>query len=227
MPGLAVPSPADDLFLAQGDEVNAHRPLLTGDVVAGVPVPVLGADDRTVVIVAHPCAMRTNGVDLAELILVTPVVEHHESGPHVWKRHLKVSPLDGLAGFHRPVAQLERATLVRSADVGIGDRLACASRLGINLLRQRLVHQLTRVVVETWKFDEEAAGTYEEIDLWEDWVSQAGESGAAAGEAAQHFHAWIRQDDGGQTRQERLASPQTAASVRRAAAAAMRDRYRP
>lgn len=86
---------------------------------------------------------------------------------------------------------------------------------------------MTRVVVETWLFDREAAGTYEEIDLWEEWVSHAVESGAAAGEAARAFHAWIRQDDGGRTRQERLASPQTAASVRRAAAAAMRDRYRP
>ncbi len=86
---------------------------------------------------------------------------------------------------------------------------------------------MTRVVVETWQFDREAAGTYEEIDPQEDWVSQAVESGAAAGEAAQHFHVWIREDDGGQTRQERLADPQTAASVRRAAAAAMRERYRP
>lgn len=108
MADLEIPSPADDLFLARGDEVNAHRPLLTGDVVADVPVPVLGADNRTVVIIAHPCAMRTNGVDLAELILVAPVVEHHDAGDHVWEKHFKVSPLDGLAGFTHAVARLDR-----------------------------------------------------------------------------------------------------------------------
>lgn len=41
MAGLPVPSPADELFLTSGDAVNAHRPLLTGDVAAAVPVPVL------------------------------------------------------------------------------------------------------------------------------------------------------------------------------------------
>lgn len=226
MADLEVPPTAESVFLALDDEVNVHRPVLTGDVFAPVVVPVLGDEEQTVVVVGHPCSMRKNGTELADLLVVAPVLPWHESGEVVWRRHFKVFPLDTLPGITRPVARLDRATLVPSSDLQEAGRTACLSRSGINLLRQRLVHQLTRVVIGTWVFDEEAAGTYEEIDLLEEWSEAAAGAGLDGAAAATAFDGWIRESDGDRTRQEQLADPQTVASVRRAAIAEMSHRYR-
>lgn len=225
MADLEVPSSSEDVFLSLGEDVNVHRPLLTGDVVTSVDVPILGGAPQTVVIVAHPCSMRKNGVELADLIQVAPVAEYGQAGDSVWRRHYKVFPFDGLHDLDKPVARLELTTLAKSTGLLIENRIACTSRHGINLLRQRLVHHLTRVVVETWQFDEEAAGTYEEIDLWEEWTQESAQAEGAFDDAAQAFHEWIRAGEPGNSRQDRLADPQTAAAVRREADLEIRRLY--
>jgi len=59
---LQAPESADALYLARGDEVSRQRPVFTGDVY------LTSKDDSTAIqasmflIVQHPCALRTNGV---------------------------------------------------------------------------------------------------------------------------------------------------------------------
>lgn len=57
----------DALYRARGDEVSQTRPIFTGDVFTGVQLPgsTGSVKARSVVVIQHPCSMRTNGVDLA------------------------------------------------------------------------------------------------------------------------------------------------------------------
>jgi hypothetical protein len=57
------------LYLARGDDVPATRPVFTGDVFDSVPVcgsPNVKMRSKRVIVIQHPCAMRLNGVDLAD-----------------------------------------------------------------------------------------------------------------------------------------------------------------
>ncbi len=65
----------DALYRACGDEVSATRPIFTGDVFTGVRLPgsTGRVKARSVVVLQHPCSMRSNGVDLAWHILVAEV----------------------------------------------------------------------------------------------------------------------------------------------------------
>lgn len=224
MAELEVPDDTDALALARGDEVNPLRPLFTGDVITDVEVSILGASPGCVAILSHPCAMR-RGSDLAPVLHVAPVSDYH-AGPAVWEGHFRVMPLGAVAGFPNAAIRLDQMTLVRSETLDLNRRVFCASRPAINLLRQRLVHHLTRVIIDTPTFDEEAAPAHEEIDLMEEWLERAAGTGIGAAIASSHFHAWIRETDGATSRQEQLKVPQAVAGVRRAARAAAMDQYK-
>lgn len=70
MAGLDRPRHDDELYLARGDEVLASRPLMTGDVLEPVRVPGLPAGAHQVMVITHPCSMRSDGVTLAPSLLV-------------------------------------------------------------------------------------------------------------------------------------------------------------
>lgn len=223
MAELEVPDDIEALTLTRDDEVNPLRPLFTGDVVTSVDVPILGDSPCAVAILSHPCAMR-RGADLAPTLHIAPVAEH-QSGRVVWERHFRVMPLGRIAGFANAAIQLDQMTLVRSESLCIDQRVFCASRPAINLLRQRLVHHLTRVIVDTPTFDEEAAPAHEEVDLMEEWLETAAAARVEVADASTHFHEWIREVESGSPRQERLKDPQAVAGIRRAARSASRERY--
>jgi hypothetical protein len=66
------------LYRARADEVVAHRPVLTGDVFTDTPVLTPQGNERvkTAIVVQHPCALRSNGVDLIPRLLVAEVRPH-------------------------------------------------------------------------------------------------------------------------------------------------------
>lgn len=216
---LAVPEDSETLFLARDDEVNVNRPLYTGDVLTGVVVPVLDPEPQTVIVASHPCAMRA-GAALQPLLHVAPVLGHSESGRQMWTGNYKLMALDGLAVHTNPVVRLDLVTLVRSDELDVDRRIACLSRPGVNLLRQRLVHHLTRVVIDVSQFDLEAAPAHEEVDLMEEWVDLATERGQSRVDAESEFHDWIR----GDARQDHLKDPASVSSVRRAMRAELANR---
>jgi len=62
---------ADLLYYSRGEDNSSYRPVLTGDVYENLLLPgSTGTErNRTVIILQHPCSMRTNGVDLVWHIL--------------------------------------------------------------------------------------------------------------------------------------------------------------
>ena len=89
----------DILYLARGDdEIVPHRPVFTGDVFAGVPVQAPRAEPKvkTAMVIQHPCAMRPDGVTLAESILVAEVRRFSILPPDKWEANGKLMPLPDL-----------------------------------------------------------------------------------------------------------------------------------
>ena len=89
----------DALYRARGDEVSQTRPVFTGDVFTGLRLS--GSTGRTkarsVVVLQHPCSMRTNGVDLAWQVLVAEVTNRKELDEAGWAGgNYNLMPLPGL-----------------------------------------------------------------------------------------------------------------------------------
>jgi hypothetical protein len=223
MSALEIPGSVNDLCLARHGEVNPNRPPFTGDVFTGAHVPILGEEPRTVAILSHPCSMRT-GARLAALLHVAPVEPHQAPNDAVWRRHFKWMPIGPIGELEHAAIRLDRMTLAAGDQLDVGQRVFCASRPGINLIRQRLVHQLTRVVVPTFEFDAEAAGAHEEADLLEEWTDETVLRGGEVEQACADFHAWITATDGDRTRQDLLVEPQAVPGVRKAMRAELKAR---
>lgn len=63
------------LYRTRGEEVNAARPILTGDVFADLELPGSTGKmrKRHVMVLQHPCSMRKDGVSLNWQLLVAEV----------------------------------------------------------------------------------------------------------------------------------------------------------
>ncbi len=213
---LESPSSADELYLAaSADEVEAARPVMTGDVFSEIEIP--GTDGTGLgIVLTHPCSMRVDGVNLADRLLMARVATSTNVPLHKWATgHFKVMPLPGLLGAHYS-ASFDEIGRVASGVLASSERVACLTPFGINLLQQRFVWHLTRFLAPTHRLGESAEAVFEEADLCEEWVAASIEAGADAGEAAMSFHDWIRSaDESGVVRQELLAEPQRRAGLRR------------
>lgn len=201
---------AQSLYLARADEISQHRPLFTGDVVRG---PLIGGapDTDHVMIVAHPCAMRS-GPHLSPSVLAAAVRPHAAEAPARWVdgffNRMPLPDLDGEGGsFH--VAWLDQIGLVSTADLQNGERIACLSTIGVNILQQRLVFYLTRLEVETSVLWEAFSHTYEESDLLEEWAESLHDVEPTPTES---FELWIR--EGSPSRQDRLRDAQYRSQIR-------------
>jgi len=183
---LEVWSDPGELYLSRAAEVSVHRPLFTGDV-----VKTSGVAERTVLIVAHPCSMRAKGGALRGSVLTAPVEAAAGSAASEWAagRYARM-PLPELCGpgSSWAVGSFDDMSPTPAAALEGGDRLACLSPLGLNILQQRLVNWLTRVEVPTDEFWDAFAHTYEEADLLEEWCEIQARTPA---ECAQEFDEWL------------------------------------
>lgn len=170
---LDTPDDPEDLWLAT-DGVPVARPLMQGDVLLELPIGD-GGGSAPGMILTHPCSMRA-GKKLRPRQTVAQVVKQ-PIGLDQWAgSHYDYMPLpgvllpdlgDGLAVDLRLISAVETAILVAA------ERAAALSDIGIHLLQQRLTHHLTRVVVDLATFAEHSAPTLLEVELQEDWVSDA------------------------------------------------------
>jgi hypothetical protein len=220
----------DELYRARGDEVVAHRPAFTGDIfdTTQVLTPDGTAHTKTVMVVQHPCALRTNGVDLAGRLLVAEVRTHRVIPSEEWTNFIKLMPLPDLVpsvdtGRRNRAAFFSELYL---ADPNrLGPRLACLSPLGVNLLLQRWVNHSSRVVVASHQYNEVTCGPYEEADITEDWCAERLPDGLNVREATAECLGWLRQTHtaGGPMRQQLLEDHQRRTLVRQAARAYVRS----
>jgi len=214
------------LYLARGDdEVVAYRPVFTGDVFEGALVrpPRGDAEPRTVMIIQHPCAMRPNGVALALSLLVAEVVRYGALKPEKWSGSGKLMPLPGLrqeapSGKKDFAALFDNTYHVHPED--LGERIACLSPRGLNLLLQRWVYHSSRVVVPTFTYNEAVSSVYEEADIIEEWCELATAAGRTIAEATADAGAWLSEPMGEVTRRKMLEDPQRRSMIRKAARSA-------
>lgn len=144
---LDSPGSAEDLYLDRGAPVEPWRPIMTGDVFAGVQIP--GCDEHELVmILAHPCSLR-RGVKLVDRVQALPVVPHPDISLDAWKGHYRVLPLPELKGEGTDAyaARLSEFGMVASSELELDKRLSCLAELGIVLLQQRFFHNQSRVKV--------------------------------------------------------------------------------
>ena len=152
---LECPDSASDLYLAASpEEVEAARPVLTGDVFCGVAVPGAGGHGLAIVL-THPCTMRVDGVRLTERLFMVRVSPSEEIPFKRWRTgHFKLMPLPGLMGAHYS-ARFEEMGLVESAALPTTERVACMTPYGVNLLQQRFIwddplHELIQCCLNIW-----------------------------------------------------------------------------
>lgn len=213
---LESPRSSDELYLATADDVESFRPVFTGDVYTDVHIEWAGISSaRTILIVQHPCALRKDGINLNDRILVVEVDGYNEVGLKEWKSHYKVMPLPGLPiDVAHPAAKFKEVYLVSDEQLRAGTRIACMSQRGVNLLLQRWVNHNSRVVIPTITYNSYISAEFEEADLAEEWLRVRAEA-VGPTEANQEFTRWLREDvASGRMRQSLLKEPQDRSTIR-------------
>jgi hypothetical protein len=216
------------LYRARGEEVVQHRPVFTGDTFVNVVVqyPDGSKKRKNLIIVQHPCAMRSNGVDLVSRLLVAEVRNHRVIPPDEWTKYGKNMPLPDLiptvdTGKRNQAGFFDELHLVEPD--ALENRVACLSQLGVNLLLQRWIRHNSRAVVPTFTLNEVTSGVFEEADLIEEWCEERMASGVTFEQATKDCVAWLREDaGGGQMRQKLLEDPQNRSGIRKQMRAALR-----
>lgn len=214
MPSLDTP-PAGDagsadwsiLYRARGEEVNLSRPTFTGDIVR--------VNGQLFVILQHPCALRTNGVDLVDRLLVARVNPASAPFPKDWHNNFKKSPLPDLEGGVDFEASFLDLDLLPSDAVESAPKVASLSQTGVNILLQRWVFHNSRAVVPLSNYQDVSSAEYEEADLTEDWVDARTAAGLSVKEATAEAHEWLRaKSPSGPSWQDLLADPASRSHVR-------------
>lgn len=209
------------LYRALGDDIPAARPIFTGDV---FEVAESGNNAPAVLVLQHPCALRTNGVDLVRRLLTAEVHPSPSIPFSEWKGRYKQMPLPALKSGDHFVARLNEPGLIESASLDLGTRIATMSQLGVNLLLQRWVHHNSRVIVPTFEFQAVTEAQYEEADLVEYWCEDLAATETDIPVESAAAHAWLRSSSSteGRSWQDLLEDAQTRGVVR----VAMRKRIR-
>lgn len=223
-PRLEAPDTVDELYLARGEEIPQWRPITTGDVFDDVPLTLAPEGTGSAIVLTHPCSMRVDGVRLADRLLVAPVLPSAEFALGDWKGHYRKMPLPELRDGASYAADFTKIEPVASASLAPAARIAALQPVGVNLLLQRLVHHMSRVVVETGLFDVACGPAFAEVELIENWLEAAVDAGHDPAEAARVCHDWLRGGDGGgpTSPQGRLGEPQQRPAVRREAKLAVK-----
>jgi hypothetical protein len=220
----------NSLYRARGEEVVRHRPVFTGDIFGRIPVQGLGeTKNKTVMVLQHPCALRSNGTDLHSRLTVAELRNHKVIAVEEWiSKHYSKMPLPELipsadSGRRHQAAFFDEPYLVGPDDLDLNKRIACLSQAGVNLLLQRWVHHNSRAVVPTATYQTVSSPAYEEADLIEEWCEERIEVGLTIPEATVEVMKWLREEvGGGVTRQTMLEQPQNRSTVRRQMRAALK-----
>jgi hypothetical protein len=208
------------LYLYRGSEVVRARPVFTGDVFFDVEVQGVGAIERKdVLVIQHPCALRSNGIDLTDSFMVAEVVSSELLVQSQWRGNYRLMPLPELVRGDQPhyAGSFTSPYLVIPDSLDLSKRVACMNPLGVNLLLQRSVYHNSRAVVPTWKFDDAVSAQYEEADGIEEWCSIREPQGISVAAATTEAATWLSDDGGGGIgRRVQLENRQYRSNIRKA-----------
>jgi hypothetical protein len=180
--------------------------------------------------------MRKDGVNLKDSLLVAKVSRRPALTADEWAGgYFGIMPLPELEYSDNPKRRdhaIEFGDLytVSPGQLEAAERIASLSPIGINLLLQRWVHYMSRVVVPTFTFNEATTPFYEEADLIEEWCEESAtdETADSIQKAGLACMGWLRAErPGGRTYQEMLKDPQSRSAVRKAMRAELKRMNRP
>lgn len=213
------PTPGS-LYRARADEVSPSRPVFTGDVFTGLPLPgkTGNTKNRSVIVIQHPCSMRADGVNLSWQVLVAVVSNRRPLDEPDWQGNFNLFPLPDLipastSASRNQAGDFDSLHVVSPEALGAATRIASLSPYGVNLLLQRWVHYSSRVIVPTLEFQNSTGASYEEADLIEEWCEEF--EGAEVLAATASCIDWLREDVDGSTSQEMLKDTQALSTIRR------------
>ncbi len=228
---LECPARADDIYLARGTDVDARRPVLSGDVYQGGEIPGIDDGEGLAAVIQHPCSMRESGGHLRSHLQVARV----QGGPAIplatWTRYYAVMPLPDLltAGDMTQRAMFESSGRGRTDVLLEKQRVACLQNAGILFLMQRLAYYYTRYAVPVGELLKTVNHILEEADLLEEWITARVRIGPGEAPARidvmreeEEFDSLMRRGGSGQCLQDSLRDPKLAAGVRRSVRAEMR-----
>jgi hypothetical protein len=203
------------LYRGRAADVSETRPVFTGDTFRKQ-----GSDPpEAMMLLQHPCALRIDGVNLAERLLVARVSVAPLIAAAGWTGNYKKMPLPdlGLVPEDRhATASFVDLDVVAPGDLLSEQRLSTLSQVGVNLLLQRWVHHNSRVVVPTGTFQLVTSGPFEEADLTEEWCDEVVNHGRSLTDAMSDAHGWIRAEGPqGTSRQILLEDPQHRSAIRK------------
>lgn len=175
MAELNAPDDPNDLWII---DVPTHRMLMQGDVILTEAGPVC--------VVAHACSMR-RGPDLHDTQAVASVRNHKAS----WRGHYDWMPMPEapIPGFSNSAACIRQISSPSTKSLLNGNRVAAMTDTGIQLLQQRMVYHLSRVIIDLVELAEHSAPILAEVDLHEEWVTDLGKA------AEPEFHRFLDADD--------------------------------
>lgn len=210
--------------MSRGDAAPA-RPILQGDVFAGVTVPNVGVDHQHAMIIAHPCTMR-QGADLKPRIKMIPVTPYEHVPWDRWDRVVRFFPLPDVLGDGADyAARFDEIGMVSNDELLVTRRVSTLTERGILILQQRYVFSDTRAELDLTTLEAASAAVLIEAELLEEWNERLALSGDPEGHAliealaaqAYEFDAYLGSaGDDGLTRRELLNDQSRHASVRRA-----------
>jgi hypothetical protein len=224
----------DELYVAREGEVPVHRPLLTGDVFTRVQIRKTTGEVQTksVMILQHPCTMRTTGAALKDSLLVASLRNFPVLGRGQWSTNEKCMPLPDLrpgidSGARNQGAFFESAYFVHPDDLLAGTRIACLSEIGMYLALQRWMYHSSRLAVPTWQLEEANSHVYAEADLGEAWGEVAVGCGVSLDASVADFDAWLGAAPNGTSRRDMLRSTGQRSQVQRDMKQELKARYQP
>jgi hypothetical protein len=229
---IEAPDPPDRIYLARGDDVDAYRPVLSGDVFKG-RIPTIDEDHEAMVVLSHPCSMRA-GAHLRSRIQVAPVARFQTLSSDQWRQFYKVMPLPDLfmdgKGYAAP---FDLSSPLDTSALDLAERVACLSEYGVLVMFQRHVRHLTRFELGIRSLEPVMRAVFTEVELQDEWNQALARKGLDEGAAVadvlaeqeEAFDDFMRQPGStGASLRDDLKDPFLHATVRRAVSQEIQSR---
>lgn len=148
MSGGLIEPEGDDEILDFEPEALQFNAVMTGDLfesvaVAGEPQPA------PVVVAGHPCTIRGASGRLRPRVACIRVGDHQAVPYRRWPAgHFGVFPISRAVGLGQVAADLQEWVTVDSSQLRREKRRLTLTERGVVILQQRVVHALTRVIVD-------------------------------------------------------------------------------
>lgn len=224
---LADPTDPEIMYLDADGSVPVARPIMTGDIFTDVPCS-RGGEPQTVMVVTHPCSMRTRNALLRPIVTVATIVDSPQPtfSARRWQAgQFDYMPVDNVPAQGRKSAiHLTDLHSARSDDLDLDRRIMGLSDHGVVVLLQRWIYQMSRDPVPLEELYELVAPVLAEAEIHEQWVEAAiTASGATTPVPEILLQAGARVQDvlgvpGSDSLRERLKDPSSRTTVRRAVA---------